>query len=75
MIHEIIYQLNPKIKRIVDPDLDAYDAEGNPVEYDLAVAQAKLAEYEAAEAAKKQSAQDKLAKLGLTPEDLKMLLG
>ena len=76
MIHEIIYQLNPNIKRIVEPNLDAYDAEGNQVEYNLDAAKAEVARIKAEEDAAiqatltaKQSAIDKLKKLGLTEEE------
>ena len=81
MIHDIIYKLNPKIKRIVEPNLDAYDAEGNPVEYDLEAARAEVDRIKAEEQAAIQAAADakasalsKLAALGLTEDEIQQLL-
>jgi nitroimidazol reductase NimA-like FMN-containing flavoprotein (pyridoxamine 5'-phosphate oxidase superfamily) len=53
----------------------AYDKDDNIVEWEDAVVQAKIAELEAEEENAKKAAETKLAKLGLTPEDLKALLG
>ena len=53
----------------------AYDANEKIVEYDAKAVEAKAAEIEKAEKAIKQASLDKLAKLGLTPEDLKNILG
>jgi DNA-binding protein H-NS len=80
MLHEAIYQLNPTVVTICG-DV-AYDANENEVTYDMAQAEAKLAELKAqaeanAQAAidAKQSAISKLAALGLTQDEVKALLG
>ena len=68
-----IYTLYPNVVRTVGDT--AYDAEGNEVAYDL---QAVTAQAEAdAQAAidAKQSALAKLAKLGLTEDEVKALVG
>ena len=79
-IHEAIYALNPNIVTIRG-DI-AYDANEQEVAYDMAQAEAKLAEMQAEETAKqeaqvsaKQSAMAKLAKLGLTEDEVKALIG
>ena len=79
-IHEAIYALNPTIVTIRDNV--AYDIDGNPVAYDMAQAEAKLVEMQAEETARqeaqisaKQSAMAKLAKLGLTEDEVKALIG
>ena len=79
-IHEAIFALNPNIISI--SGMDAFDKNGAPVQYDLAAAQAKLVELQAAEAkaeqdaiAAKASALAKLAKLGLTEDEVKALIG
>ena len=69
----VVMQLNPEIVFIRE-DI-AYDKNGNEVEYDLAAAEKKLLEMQAEEDVKKQTAEAKLAKLGLTPDDLRALLG
>jgi hypothetical protein len=80
MIHKAIYALNPTIVTIRGED--AFDNDGNPVEYDMAQAEAKLAEMIAEETAKqeaqisaKESAIEKLSALGLTEDELKALIG
>ena len=79
-LHDAIYALNPAIKVIRGED--AFDANEQPIQYDKAQAQAKLAELQAAEqqaqeaaVAAKQSAMDKLAKLGLNADEVKALVG
>jgi DeoR/GlpR family transcriptional regulator of sugar metabolism len=79
-IHEAIYALNLTVVTIRG-DI-AYDADENIVEYDMAQAEAKLAEMQAEETAKqeaqvsaKQSAIAKLSALGLTEDEVKSLLG
>jgi DeoR/GlpR family transcriptional regulator of sugar metabolism len=79
-ITEAIYALNPTVVTIRG-DV-AYDADENIVEYNMAQAEAKLAEMQAEETAKqeaqataKQSAMAKLAKLGLTEDEIKALYG
>jgi hypothetical protein len=79
-LHIAIYALNPSIVSIRD-DV-AYDADGNEVAYDMAQAEAKLAELQAQAEANaqavidaKQSAISKLTALGLTQDEVKALLG
>jgi len=79
-IHEAIYALNPNIVSIHGNV--AYDANEQEVAYDMAQAEAKLAEMQAEETAKqeaqvtaKQSAMAKLSALGLTADEVKALLG
>jgi hypothetical protein len=79
-IHEAIYAINPSIVTIRG-DI-AYDANEQEVTYDMTVAQAKLAELQAAETAIEQaaitskvSALAKLAALGLTQDEVKALVG
>jgi hypothetical protein len=79
-LHDVIFSLDSNIK-IIRGDV-AYDADENIVEYDMAQAEAKLAEMQAEEIAKqeaqviaKDSAMAKLAKLGLTEDEVKALLG
>ena len=78
-LHDAIYALNPSVVTIRG-DV-AYDKDENEVSYDMAAAQAKLVELEAAETAKEQaqatakaSALAKLAALGLTQEEINALL-
>jgi roadblock/LC7 domain-containing protein len=80
ILHEAIYALNPTIAVIRGEE--AFDIDGNLVEYDMAQAEAKLAEMQAEEIAKqeaqitaKDSAMVKLAKLGLTEDEIKALIG
>lgn len=79
-LHEAIYALNPAIVTIRG-DV-AYDANEQEVAYDKEAAQAKLVELEAEQAAKeqaaiaaKESALAKLAKLGLTEDEVKSIVG
>jgi len=79
-LHDAIYALNPSVVTIRG-DV-AYDANEQEVSYDKDAAQAKLVELQAAQAqaeqaaaAAKQSALDKLAKLGLTEDEIKALIG
>jgi hypothetical protein len=79
-IHEAIYALNPNIVTIRG-DI-AYDANEQEVAYDMAQAEAKLAEMQIAELTAwqdkdmaKQSAMAKLAALGLTEDEVKALVG
>ena len=79
-LHDAIYALNPSIVTIRG-DV-AYDCNEQEVAYDMEAAQAKLAELEAAEVAAqeaqataKESALAKLAKLGLTEDEIKALVG
>ena len=79
-IHEAIYALNSKIVTI-HGDI-ALDVNGAVVQYDLAAAQAKLAELQAAETAAEQatatakaSALAKLTALGLTETEITALIG
>ena len=79
-LHQAILALNPSIKSIrIDV---AYDANEKEVSYDMAQAEAKLAELQAQEAQAEQaqvnakaSALAKLAALGLTQDEVKSLIG
>jgi hypothetical protein len=70
---DAIYKLNPSVVTIRGET--AYDADGNEVAYDKAAVEAKIIEMQAEEAAKNNAALEKLAALGLTPEDLQRILG
>jgi hypothetical protein len=79
-IHDAIYATTPSVVTIRG-DV-AYDKDEQIVQYDLAAAQAKLVELQAQEAQAEQAAKDakdsaltKLAKLGLTEDEVKALLG
>ena len=79
-IHDAIYALNPLIITIRG-DV-AYDKDEQIVQYNMAQAQNKLAELEAAETAAEQAAKDakasalaKLTALGLTQDEVKALIG
>lgn len=79
-IHTAIYALNPSIVTIRGED--AFDANDNPVSYDMTQAQAKLTELQAEEVAKEQaqidakaSALAKLSALGLTADEIKAITG
>ena len=79
-IHDAIYALNPSVVTIRG-DV-AYDANEQEVTYNKSAAEAKLAELQAAEIAKKEeeiaakeSALSKLTALGLTANEVKALLG
>jgi hypothetical protein len=79
-LHEAIRALNPSIVNIAD--LKATDDRGNVIDYDMAEAEAKLVELQAAEAQVEQADKDakasavaKLAALGLTEAEVKALLG
>ena len=79
-LHDAIYALNSSIVTIRG-DV-AYDANEQEVSYDMAQAEAKLAELQAAETAQEQaqatakaSALAKLAALGLSEDEVKALVG
>jgi hypothetical protein len=79
-LHEAIYALNPSVVTIRG-DV-AYDQNEQVVQYDLAAAQAKLVDLQAAEAQAEQAAIDakvsalaKLTALGLTQDEVKSLIG
>ena len=79
-IHDAIYALNPSVVTIRG-DV-AYDKNEQVVQYDLAAAQAKLVELQAAEAQAEQAAKDakasamsKLKALGLTDAEIAALQG
>jgi hypothetical protein len=81
MRHEAIYALYPNVVTVSDA-AGAFDIKGNSVEVDEVLVAAKAVELQAAENAKKQTAEaakqaslDKLAALGLTADDLKNILG
>jgi hypothetical protein len=77
---DAIYKLYPQVVRTLGNV--AYDANDNEVTYDKAAVKAKAVELQAAENAKqqaaeaaKQSGMAKLAAIGLTPDEIKQLLG
>jgi hypothetical protein len=79
-LHDAIRALNPTVVTIRG-DV-AYTQDEQVVQYDLAAAQAKLVELQAAEAQAEQAAKDakasalaKLAKLGLTADEVTALIG
>ena len=79
-IHNAIFALNPSIK-VIRGDV-AYDANNQEVSYNIAQAESKLADLQAAETAAEQaaltakaSALAKLAALGLTQDEVKALVG
>jgi hypothetical protein len=79
-LHNALFALNPAIK-VIREDV-AYDDNNNEIAYDLAQAQAKLAELQAQAKIDvqkavdaKQSALSKLTALGLTEDEVKALLG
>lgn len=79
MNHNAIFKLNPSIVTIRG-DV-AYDANEQEVAYDKSAAEAKLLEMQAAEVAAQEAAQAakksalaKLAKLGLTEDEVKALI-
>jgi hypothetical protein len=79
-LHDAIYALNPSVVTIRGNI--AYDKNEQVVSYDKSAAQAKLVELQAAETAAeqaqvaaKQSALDKLTKLGLAEDEIKALVG
>ena len=78
-LHNAIFALNPIVVTIRGEE--AFDIDGNPVAFDMAQAEAKLAEMQMAEVTAwqdkdmaKQSAMAKLAKLGLTEDEIKALV-
>jgi hypothetical protein len=81
MNHKAIYALYPNVVSI-DDGTGAFDKDGNKVEIDQFVVDAKTIELQTAEVAAqeaqataKASALAKLAKLGLTQDEVKALVG
>lgn len=81
MNHDAIRAVHPNAY-IIDDGEGAFDIDGKKISIDETAVAAKAIELKAqrqaelaVEATKKQAAEAKLAKLGLTPEDLKALLG
>ena len=79
-LHDALYALNSSITHIRGED--AFDANNEPVSYDMAEAQAKLVELQAqaiaqqqAQATAKASALAKLTALGLSKDEVKALVG
>jgi hypothetical protein len=79
-LYQAIFALNSSIVTIRGED--AYDANEQPVQYDMAQAQAKLIELQTQEAQAEQATKDakasalaKLTALGLTEDEVKALLG
>lgn len=81
MRHEAIFALYPKAISVVD-GVGVFDKDENLIEIDEAAVQIKAAELQSVADAKlqaaeatKQSALNKLAAIGLTPDEIKQLLG
>ena len=84
-LHEAVYSAYPNSAVIRGNDIDSlelFDKDENIIDYDKQVVEAKLAEMQAEETAKqeaqvtaKDSAIAKLAKLGLTEDEVKALIG
>lgn len=79
-LHDAIRAINSNVVSICNED--AYDKDGNLIAYDMAAAQAKLAELQAAEdaevKAKEQhrlNAISKLSAIGLTQDEINALIG
>ena len=72
-LHDAIYALNSDIK-VIRGDI-AYDADGNEVSYDLQAVTAQAQADAQAVIDTKASALAKLAKLGLTEDEVKALVG
>ena len=77
---QAIYKIYPQV--VVTRGDEAFDADGNQIQYDIDAVNAKALELEAAEAQKqqqeqaaKESALTKLTALGLTTDEVKALLG
>jgi hypothetical protein len=78
-LHDALFALNSDIKIIRGED--AFNANEQPIQYDMAEAQAKIVELQAQEVQAEQAAKDakasalaKLAALGLTADEIKALL-
>ena len=81
MNHKAIYALYPQVVTI-DDGTGAFDKDGNKVEINQSAVDAKAIELQAIEIAKEQAIIDakqtslaKLAALGLTPDDIRNILG
>jgi len=81
MKHEAIYALYPNVVTI-DDGAGAFDAQGKKVELDMEAVDAKAIKLDAEQKIKEQtlidikaSALAKLAKLGLTQDEVKALVG
>lgn len=72
MRHDAIYRLYPNVVTI-DDGAGAFDAEGNKVQLNETELEKIAAEIDAEWLLKKNEAEQKLAALGLTVEDLKAL--
>jgi hypothetical protein len=81
MNHKAIYALYPQVVTI-DDGTGAFDKDGNKIKINQATVDAKAIELQAIEIAKEQAIIDakqtslaKLAALGLTPDDIRNILG
>ena len=72
-IIQAIYELYPQVKSTVEDK--AFDENGNEIAYDLNLVTNKALEDEQAAKDAKDSALAKLAKLGLTEDEVKALIG
>ena len=68
-----IFSLYPEVVNIIADD--AFDANGNQIEYDLEAAEAKVLADQEAQTAAREASLAKLAALGLTADDVKNILG
>jgi hypothetical protein len=73
MLHDAIRALYPNVITIVDTT--AYDKDDNIIEYDFTAAESKAIVMQDDITNSKKAAEAKLAKLGLTADDLKNILG
>ena len=84
-LHEAVYSAYPNTAVVRGNDVDSlelFDKDENMIDYDKQVVETKLAEMQMAELTAwqdkdmaKQSAMAKLAKLGLTEDEVKALVG
>ena len=72
-LHDAIFALYPNV--VTARDNEAFDKDNNLVVIDLTLTDKWIKDRKQAEIDAKQTAEAKLAKLGLTPDDLKALLG
>jgi hypothetical protein len=68
-----LHKLYPQVVRTVE--VEAFDVDGNTVDYDLAAVNNEAAKQEAAKQATKDSATSKLKALGLTDDEISALKG
>jgi hypothetical protein len=72
-LHDAIFALYPSV--VTARDKEAFDKDDNLIAIDFSLTDKWIEDRKKTEEAIKQTAEDKLAKLGLTPDDLKAILG